>query len=276
MKLSEFYKILDTVAPKSISDEYCAKYGAYDNSGVLVDTGEEIRGAVFSLDLNFKAIDEAIKQNANLIVTHHPAIYGKISDIRACDFSPLGEKLVKCIKHGISVIAMHLNLDCAKGGIDESLQEGIILASKNEKAGAGTGSIVETAIMHTVENGGYGRAYGVAETTLSSLVCGMQTVFESNRIIYFGEGNKRVSRVASFCGSGADEESVAFAVRTGADTVVSSDFKHHVISLAMEKGLSVIALTHYASENYGLEKYYEKIRRQVNVPCAFVTQYELL
>lgn len=236
MKLSDFYKVLDTHAPKNLSDEYCAKYGAYDNSGVLVDTGEEIRGAVFSLDLNFKAIDEAIKQNANLIVTHHPAIYGKISNIRACDFSPLGEKLVKCIKHGISVIAMHLNLDCAKGGIDECLQEGILLASKNEKTGAGTGSSVETVIMQTVENGGYGRVYGVAETTLSRLVCGMQTVFNSDKIVYFGEGNRKVLRVASFCGSGADEESVEFAVRMGADTIVSSDFKHHVISLAMEKG----------------------------------------
>ena len=57
MKLSEIYQIADSLAPKALSDEYCAKYGAYDNSGILLDTGEEIRSAVFSLDLSFLAIE---------------------------------------------------------------------------------------------------------------------------------------------------------------------------------------------------------------------------
>ena len=276
MKLSDFYKIADTLAPKTLSDEYCARYGAYDNSGVLVDTGEEIRGVVFSLDLTFEAISRAKEANANLIVTHHPAIYGKISDIRVSDFAPLGEKLVECIKNGISVIAMHLNLDCASEGIDESLQEGIVLSANAKTTGAGTHAPWETAVMHPLEKGGYGRAYEVAPTVLSDLADGMQTVFATNRIVYYGQEDKKITRVASFCGAGADEEAVAFACSSGADIIVSSDFKHHIIGLALEKGLSVIALTHYASENYGFEKYYEKIRRQSSVPCIFVTENGLL
>ena len=85
----------------------------------------------------------------------------------------------------------------------------------------------------------------------------------------YGEENKKVNRVASFCGSGADEGSVAFAVRNGADVMISSDYKHHVLALALEVGLSVITLTHYASEEYGFKKYYEKIRQQVGLPCYF-------
>ena len=42
MTTKQLYKIADEIAPKSLSDEYCEKYGAYDNSGVLVDTGEDI------------------------------------------------------------------------------------------------------------------------------------------------------------------------------------------------------------------------------------------
>ena len=106
MKLCEFYKIANELAPKTLSDEYCEKYDAYDNSGVLIDVGEEITGVLFSLDLTFAAIEEAIEKKANLIVTHHPAIYGKIDGIRAGDFKPLGEKLVLALKKGISVIAM--------------------------------------------------------------------------------------------------------------------------------------------------------------------------
>ena len=59
MKLSEIYKIADEIAPKSLSDEYCKGFGAYDNSGLLIEADEEIKGILFSLDLTNAAIDDA-------------------------------------------------------------------------------------------------------------------------------------------------------------------------------------------------------------------------
>ena len=140
MKLSEVFQIANELAPTSVSDEYCARYGAYDNSGVLVNTGEEIRGVVFSLEFSNAALDEAIKTGANLIITHHPAIYAKISAIDSSAFAPLGEKLIRAIKNGISVLSMHLNLDCVDGGIDASLLQGVYASSgaKDGNNGAGT------------------------------------------------------------------------------------------------------------------------------------------
>lgn len=271
MQLNEIYKIADELAPKRLSDEYCQKYGAYDNSGVLVDTGEEIKSIVFSLDLSFKAIEKAIDTGAKLIITHHPAIYGKIGNVRVGDFEPLGEKLVKCIKNGISVICMHLNLDVADGGIDESLMEGICLSS-GMTIGAGMRS---TQIMHPLGTSGYGRVYDVLEQPISKIVKELEKNFNTKRILVYGE-EKTISRISSFCGAGADEQSVAFAVANGADAIVSSDFKHHVITLANERGLALIALTHYASEQYGFEKYYQKIRQRLNIPCDMVTEENLL
>ena len=268
MKLSEFYKVADTLAPKTLSEEYCAKYGAYDNSGILVDTGADVKKALFSLDLSFSAVKKAIEIGANVIVTHHPAIYGKISEIQINAFQPLGEKLIKCIQNGISVICMHLNLDSADGGIDESLQEGVVKVC-GEKKGS-------TAIMHSLTNGGYGRAYEVTEITFNDLVKGLEKEFATNQTVAYDNGVKTIVKAASFCGAGADEEAVAFAVEQGAQVLISSDFKHHVITLALEKGLSVIALTHYASENYGFKKYYEKIRQKVEVTCVYHTDAALI
>jgi putative NIF3 family GTP cyclohydrolase 1 type 2 len=127
MKLIEIYEIAKKEAPKSLSDEYCEKYGAYDNSGIIVNTGEEIDKILFSLDMTNEAVEKAVKIGAKLIITHHPAIYGKISELSVDD--TLGEKLIKCIKNGISVISMHLNLDCAKDGIDENLMLAVKKAS---------------------------------------------------------------------------------------------------------------------------------------------------
>ena len=267
MQIQEFYKIIDAYAPKSLSDDYCARYGAYDNSGILVDTGDEIKKALFSLDLSFGAIQKAVAEKVNLIVTHHPAIYGKIGDIAFSDFEPLGEKLITCIKKGISVVSMHLNLDCAKDGIDESLATAI-----------SGGGLKNASIMHSLnENGyGYGRAYDIAPQTLGELVERLQGALRTEQITVYGNKDKEITRIASFCGGGADEQAVAFAIAQGAQAIVSSDFKHHILTLATEKGLSVIALTHYASENYGFEKYYQKILKSVELPCVYHTDENML
>ena len=269
MKLSDFYALLDEVAPKMISDEYCAHVHGYDNSGILVDCGEEIVGALFALDLTNAAIEKALEIGANLIVTHHPAIYGKLGNIRVDDDGLLGGKLVKCLRNGISVISMHLNLDMTDGGIDESLMEGVCLAT-------GSTSAKNVERMLIVEHGAYGRAYDVEQISFGDLVDNIKTVFRTQRVVAYGPSGKQISRAASFCGAGGDEAGVAFAKKQGADVMISADFKHHVITLAVESGLAVIALTHYASENYGFEKYCKKIRQQAKIPCAFHTDIELL
>ncbi len=66
------------------------------------------------------------------------------------------------------------------------------------------------------------------------------------------------------------------AAKNGADVVISADFKHHILALALETGLAVIQLTHYASEKYGFENYYRKIRKQAGIPCVFHTDEALL
>ena len=271
MKLSEIYKIADAIAPKRLSDEYCRTAGAYDNSGLLVEACEEVTGILFTLDLTNAAIEKAIAIGANLIITHHPVIYGKIDHICMGDQALLGEKLIKCIRAGISVISMHLNLDVVKGGIDESLMEGI-LRSSGETDGAGTRSV---AIQHPVEDSGYGRVYDVKPITLGALADGMKKEFSTERVLVYGDLDKTVTRVGSFCGAGVDAPSILYAKGLGAHVMISSDFKHHFIQLLVESGMSVIVLTHYASEQYGFEKYYKKIREQVEIPCAYHTEDNL-
>ena len=76
MKPADIFGILEReVAPVALSDELCAKYGAYDNSGIILDCGNEVTGAIFCLDLTGSAVEAAQKAGYNLIVTHHPAIF---------------------------------------------------------------------------------------------------------------------------------------------------------------------------------------------------------
>ena len=271
MTVQELYRQLDKVAPKSLSDEFCRTCGAYDNSGVLVDCGGEVSGVVFTLDLTKGAIAKAKELGANVIVTHHPVIYGKIGDVRLS--TPLGGRLIACIQAGISIISMHLNLDCAIGGIDDCLADGVYRAA-NDCCGAG-GSRNNLFRQHTLTEGGYGSVYAVGEVRAEDLQKGLETEF-SAPVRLVGDKNRVIRTVASFCGAGVDDASVAFAVACGADAIVSSDWKHHLILACYEAGVAVFELSHYASEEYGFIKYFEKMCKSIPVSCVLHREEGLL
>ena len=104
---------------------------------------------------------------------------------------------------------------------------------------------------------------------------GIKKEFSTDKVLVYGDLDKTITRVGSFCGAGVDAPSILYAKRMGAQVMISSDFKHHFIQLLVESGMAVIVLTHYASEQYGFEKYYKKIREQLEIPCVYHTENNL-
>lgn len=252
MKLTEIFNILHKIAPVKLSDEFCAKYGLYDNSGIIINCAEEIKGVCFCLDLSEDSVKFAKEHGCNLIVTHHPAIYGGIEKIDAVNLAT--KNIAECIKYGISVISMHLNFDCAPLGIDYYLMRGL----------GGT----EADILADITGGGYGRAYEIKPVLFNNYIENIKKEFITEKVFAYGE-NKEIKKVASFCGAGCDDNAINFAVLKGADAFVSSDLKHHEILKLLSNGINVIQLTHYSSENYGFNKIYKEISKNLTVPSAY-------
>lgn len=260
MQLNELLNLLECVGPLSISEEFCKKHDFYDNSGIIVDCGHEVNGVLFSLDLSLKAVEEAKKCGFNAIVTHHPAIYSKIGSVSVND--PHTSAVAECLKSGISVISMHLNFDAAPEGIDYHLMRGL------------GGEAGKTLVK--LSGGAYGRVYDVKRRKLREYVEFIAQNFNTKRVICYGDDEKIIGKAASFCGAGCDDQSIAFAQTEGADVFVSADIKHHQITDLLSRGISVIALTHYASENYGFNKIYQKIIEGLSVPAAYFCDDELI
>lgn len=262
MKSNDILKILESeVAPVALSDEMCKKYSMYDNSGIIINGELEANGALFSLDLSENAVNAAINLGFNLIVTHHPAIYGGISSLDLTK-SPQARAIADCLKNGITVISMHLNFDAAPRGIDYYLMRGL------------GGNDAE--ILAPLTAGGYGRVYDIVPKNFEEFAATVGKTFSSDRAIAYGAGDKTIGRVASFCGAGCDERAINFAQIKGADAFVSSDMKHHEIAALTAMGINVIVLTHYSSENYGFRKIYEDIKTKINVPAAYFCDDGLL
>lgn len=243
MFLKTVYELSDSLAPFDLSKEYCEKFGARDNSGVQLDCGGEIKRVLFSLDLSNAAIARAKEIKADCIITHHPAIFNPLYSLEA---DGAGGQILECARLGISVLSAHLNLDCAVDGIDDCIVQAL------------SGKRVERT-MHVLSQGGYGKVYSVKEKEIGEFLEEIEARFKTKRMIAYGCGT--VKKIASFCGAGTDDETVSFAIGSGADTFVSSDGKHHLVKELVEKGLNVVLLTHYAAEHYGFARYFEKFEK---------------
>lgn len=264
MTVEQVLQLLESqIAPIKVSDDLCAKYRMYDNSGIIINCGKQIEGALFSLDLSEEAVRMAIEGGHNLIVTHHPAIYGGISRFDLTRDAH-ARALAACIKHDISVISMHLNFDAAPEGIDYHLMKGLGGVDDAAKE-----PLQDIEYLETVDGGNYGRVYEIRAIGGEALLKSVSEIFSTENILVHGKINGKVRKVASFCGAGCNDRAVDFAKRNGADVFVCSDMSHHHIAELVESGIAVIQLTHYAAEAYGFNKIYDKISGKLQVPSKY-------
>ncbi|MDR2083413.1 MAG: Nif3-like dinuclear metal center hexameric protein [Bacteroidales bacterium] len=115
MKIKDIAKIIEESAPHAYAENW-------DNVGLLVgDPNKEIKKIITALDFTEEVLDEAIEKNAEMIITHHPAIFGAIKKITTNDFTT--RLIIKAIKHDIAIYAAHTNLDNVKGGLNYLVAE---------------------------------------------------------------------------------------------------------------------------------------------------------
>ncbi len=106
---------LEKWAPKELSLEG-------DNDGFEIgDPNLDVNGILVALDLTDDVVNEAIANNANLIVLHHPFLFNPIKHVRLDKYP--GNLIHKLIINGISVYSMHTRLDVASGGVNDTLVE---------------------------------------------------------------------------------------------------------------------------------------------------------
>lgn len=254
MEACEIIAAMESLAPLKLSAEFVKTYGGYDNSGIIIPMPKNVTGVVFSLDLTKKAVERAKKIGANLIITHHPAIYNPLKKLEE------DSALFASAKNGLGVVSYHLNLDCAKRGTDYCLAVA---------AGAKTRRILMP--LSSPETG-YGSFYTIPETSVFCLAEKLKKELNAEKVSVYG-GDKKVSRIASFCGAGFDEEGLELI--GDAEVCISSDIPHHILLAASERGVSVINLTHYASEFYGFKKFAEELIKNLKLTNGEIVLDEL-
>ncbi|MDW3192281.1 MAG: Nif3-like dinuclear metal center hexameric protein [Cytophagales bacterium] len=110
MKVKDILTSLEAWAPPSYQE-------SYDNSGLLIgDSSATFTKALITLDVTEAVLDEAIEKGCNLVIAHHPLIFGGIKRITGHHW--VERCIIKAIKNDLIIYAIHTNLDNVHDGVN--------------------------------------------------------------------------------------------------------------------------------------------------------------
>lgn len=113
LKLSSLIQVIENFAPLAYQE-------GYDNSGLQSgDPNKEIHQALVTIDITEEVLNEAIKTNADLIISHHPLFFKEIKKITPV--TALGRIVQKAIKNDIALYSCHTNLDAILHGVNNKI-----------------------------------------------------------------------------------------------------------------------------------------------------------
>lgn len=224
MKASVVAAAIEETAPLALQE-------SWDNSGFCIGDGDsEVHSALVGFDCTPELIDEAVSVGADMVITHHPLIFGGIKKISAATLT--GRTVIAAIRHGITVYACHTNMDKVPGGVSGTAASRIGLENirvlDSDADGNGLGIIGE--LPHSM----------MAEEFIRHLkdVLHLNTVRCSRPV-------PAPLRTVALCG-GSGRSLIGKAFAAGADVYVSGDIQYH--DFYAPDGRMIADIGHFESE----------------------------
>ena len=212
------YERLNEIAPFETSE-------SYDNTGLLIGDWDAAADRILcSLDVTADTVAEAVKYGAQLIVSHHPLMFHGTKRLIKGD--PESDVIASLLRHGISLISAHTNMD-----------QTFLSGSASVARGLQVNGLRQSGYLFT---GDFERPVAAGE-----IVDKIRNIFAAPVRLY-GDPNKRITTM-SFAG-GAYGEGYLEALGENAQAYLTGEFRHHEIIDGTARGLCLFEMGHYASE----------------------------
>lgn len=249
MKLEELIQIIENIAPPSMQE-------SWDNSGIQLAAGQlEICRVLTSLEITEAVIDEAQEEDVDLIVIHHPLIFGSLKSI---DFREMtGAYIVKLLNLGISVYSCHTPFDKLEGGNNDFLAH---LIGLTDISGFSSGNDLEMI-------GRVGQLQNPMTLVSMLDLISEKLEMDPEQVRAVGKPDTVIQTVGICTGAGADL--MDLAAENGCQLFITGDLKYHDAQKAKALGIAVIDAGHYGTEksfaNNFAGKLLEKTAGQIEV-----------
>lgn len=233
---------------------------SYDNSGFLLgNPAEEYKGAIVAVDLTDDVVEEAIEKGVNLIVTHHPFIFGGVKHITT--ETTLGNLIFKLIRNDIAVYAAHTNLDNLPTGVNGILAQ--VLEMTNCQ-------ILRPMKGLDIPEVGAGMIGDLLYPLPMDLFLEKVKAALRLPVLRAARTDKQVVSRVAICG-GAGSFLIEDAIAQGADIYLTGDLKYHDFQQA-EGRIAMVDVGHYESEQFSKELIYSIISKKFSNFACFISE----
>jgi dinuclear metal center YbgI/SA1388 family protein len=249
-------RFLEEFAPSRLAEEW-------DNVGLLVGRGDASAARIMTcLTITPATAAEAVDEQAQLIVTHHPLPFRPLK--RLTDETTPGGLLLQLIKAGIAVYSPHTAFDSAKEGINQRLAQGLGLQDIRPLRAAC--DLEDSSI-------GAGR-YGLLPGPLSldGIASLLKDFLKIAHLQVVGDPNRRLQKIAVACGSAG--EFLAPARDLGCEALLTGETSFHTCLEAEAKGVALLLCGHYASERFAVERLAEVLAQQFPAAQVWASRQE--
>ncbi len=219
----------------------------YAPNGLQVEGGESVDVIVTGVTASQALIDEAVKQNADMILVHHGYFWkGEDQAIRGMKKN----RIKQLLDHDINLVAYHLPLDDhPEYGNNRQLAQ--VLGIQNARP---MGGLVWQ---------------GELPEPMSPEKLGLHLARVLHRqSLHVGKGPEMIKSVA-WCTGGA-QGFINAAVDAGVDAYISGEISEPTTHTARECGIHYYAAGHHATERYGVQALGEALAREFGVRHRFI------
>jgi dinuclear metal center YbgI/SA1388 family protein len=224
-------------------------------NGVQVEHTGPVKRCAVAVDASMCTIEGAIKTGANLLIVHHGLFWGGVQPLRGRVF----ERVRRLITSDIAVYSSHLPLD-----LHPTLGNNALLARElglTANAGFARFESIDVGLMGDCD----------VDTASLKKICAELATREGGHLVTVGDAHgRRTHRWAICSGAGASSATLREAAAAGVDTLIVGEGPHHTAVEAVELGIAVLFVGHYATETFGVRALGEEIERAFGIPWSFV------
>ncbi|MEM9351450.1 MAG: Nif3-like dinuclear metal center hexameric protein [Planctomycetota bacterium] len=255
-QVSHVVDILKQFAPLELAEDW-------DNVGLLVgDPERPVQRVMTCLTLTPATAAEAVRESAQLVVSHHPVMFRPVQRLTTAD--PQGKLLLDLAGAGVAVYSAHTAFDSAETGINAHLALGLDLHGIQPLA------VADSPHAADVGAGRYGL---VGESVrLEELVARVKSFLGIPTLRVVGPDDRTVQSVAIACGSGGSM--LAHAASRRCDCMLTGEAAFHTCLEAEALGISLILPGHYASERFAMEALADYLGEQLPDVRVWASQDE--
>lgn len=265
LTVGDVKEAIEDIAPPSLQEPW-------DNSGLLLSFEcSSINKILICLEINHEVVREAVALGADMIITHHPVIFGGISSIS--DKNPSGRALMRLIQERISVYSCHTPFDKVRGGNNDWLAELLGLSAvKNLK---GQDVLSASKMADNMDEADIGRIGRLRKPMnfMDFIAFAADKLSMSIRDFHIvGELENEIETIGICTGAGADM--IPMAAEAGCRLMITGDVKYHEARHAADRGICVLDAGHYGTEKFFSDNMREKLEEQlgddVEIICSAV------